>query len=108
MDSNIDLSFPEIKAKIKLDSQIDSKILTEGLASTRKAAQFQAEKNTSMIQNREMRNDQIKDSYFNSSLVPPDVRRDNNLSKNHAVVGAQTIVSRNQGKLANFLFSNRS
>jgi hypothetical protein len=46
MNSHIDLSFPEIKAKVKLDSKIDLKFVQDGLNATRK---FQAEKNAMKV-----------------------------------------------------------
>ncbi|CDW87842.1 UNKNOWN [Stylonychia lemnae] len=99
MDSNIDLSFPEIKSQVKLDQQIDSKTLQEGLISTRKAGQFIAEKNQLKIQNTLRNNEEFQNSYMNSSQVPHDIKRFTLVSKDNNVRPEEIALIKNSANI---------
>eukprot|EP00347_Sterkiella_histriomuscorum_P004021 403362047 len=95
MDANIDLSFPEIKSQVKLDQAVDSQQLQDELLTTRKAQQFQAEKNVLKIQNKQMKEQDIIDNYQSKvSLAKFDVKRNVQISLDNTLMNEDDITNK--------------
>ncbi len=85
MNSRIDLSFPEIQSKavIKFNHKIDTNQLKQELEKANEYMNTINKKHIIKVQNHPRNNNEYKESYFDSSMVPRDYTRFTYISKDN-------------------------